>query len=302
MDLWQLNIFCKVVENKSFSKAGKAVHLSQPTISSHIRDLEEHFACRLIDRLGKEAVPTAAGLLLYSHARRMLRLRDETESAMAAFLGTMRGTLVVGASSIPGGYILPGKIGAFMADHPDVTISLRIHDTERIIQDTLSGETELGFVGAKSSDRRILQEKILDDSMCVVIPPDHPWTKRKSVTPKELRKEPFITREMGSGTRRGLADALKPHRIGLEDFKVVAEMGNSSAVVQAIRSGMGVSILSPIAVAEEIAEGKLGTVKVDGIDLSRSFYLVRHKDRTPSPVCRAFMNFLSGTFGNTPVF
>ena len=95
MDLWQLNIFCKVVELEGFSKAGKAVHLSQPTISSHIKDLEDHFECRLIDRLGKKAAPTKAGELLYNYARRLIALRDETENAMAEFHGKIKGRLVI---------------------------------------------------------------------------------------------------------------------------------------------------------------------------------------------------------------
>ena len=106
MDLWQLLIFCKVVEFKSFSKAGRAVHLSQPTVSSHIKDLEDHFDCRLIDRLAKEALPTKAGLLLYRYARRLISLRDETESAMAAFKGKVKGSLNLGGSTIPGAFVL----------------------------------------------------------------------------------------------------------------------------------------------------------------------------------------------------
>jgi DNA-binding transcriptional LysR family regulator len=102
MDLWQLNIFCRVIELKSFSRAGNAVHLSQPTISSHIKDLEDHFDCRLIDRLSKEAIPTKAGELLYSYAKRMLALRDETETALAEYNGKIRGRLVIGGSTIPG--------------------------------------------------------------------------------------------------------------------------------------------------------------------------------------------------------
>ena len=113
MDLWQLHIFCKVVENSSFSKAGDLVHLSQPTVSSHIKDLEDHIGCRLIDRLPKKAVPTKAGQLLYTYARRLLALRNETEEALAAFQGTVKGRLILGGSTIPGAYILPRAVGLF---------------------------------------------------------------------------------------------------------------------------------------------------------------------------------------------
>ena len=122
MDLWQLHIFCRVVERKSFSKAAEIVHLSQPTVSSHIQDLEAHFGCRLIDRLSRQVVPTQAGRLLYSYARRLLALRDETETAMAQHQGRLTGNLVIGGSTIPGGYLLPGVVGLFKKRYPQMTV------------------------------------------------------------------------------------------------------------------------------------------------------------------------------------
>ena len=113
MDLWQLNVFCKVVENKSFSKAGDAIFISQPTVSSHIKYLEDYFGCVLIDRLGKEACPTKAGELLYEYSKKLLALRDETESAMSNLIGKVKGRLAIGGSTIPGEFILPGIIGEF---------------------------------------------------------------------------------------------------------------------------------------------------------------------------------------------
>lgn len=292
MDLWQLNIFCKVVERKSFSKAGKAVHLSQPTISSHIRDLESHFGCRLIDRLGKEAVPTRAGSLLYQHARRILQLKDETEAAMAEFQGSIKGRFVVGGSTIPGAYILPRLVGGFAERFPDVTLSLEIGDSEQILAETLSGGLELGVVGALSTDRRAEQIRLMEDVMCLVVPPRHPWAGRESMDLESLKKEPFILRERGSGTRQAIAGHLKALGLSIDDFRIVAEMGNTQAVIQGIKSGLGVSILSPVAVEEELASGRLFALKVEGADLRRNFYLTRHKDRTPSPLCQAFIRYI----------
>jgi len=145
MDLWQLHIFCRVVECKSFSKAAEAVHLSQPTVSSHIKDLEEHFKCLLIDRLSREAAPTAAGRLLYDYARRMLALRSETETALAQHQGKMHGPLVVGGSTIPGGYLLPRVIGKFKLRYPEIRPALIIADTQRIVAGVLRGRSRWGW-------------------------------------------------------------------------------------------------------------------------------------------------------------
>lgn len=296
MDLWQLNIFCKVVELKGFSKAGDAIHLSQPTISSHIKDLENHFECQLIDRLGKKAVPTKAGELLYHYARKLIALRDETQAAMAEFHGRIKGRLVIGGSTIPGGYILPKCIGAFTTVYPEVTISLIIGDTDQIIQDVLSGSPEFGIVGAKTSNKNICQEKLIEDEMRLIVTGDHKWADKKHINPDLMFKEPFIVRERGSGTLKSIKLSLKEKGYASENLNIVAEMGSTEAVIQGIKSNVGVSILSTIAVAEELKAGTLKALTIKELNLKRNFYLITHKQRSPSPICKAFIHFLKKEF------
>jgi DNA-binding transcriptional LysR family regulator len=292
MDLWQLHIFCKVVQLKSFSKAGKDIHLSQPTVSSHIRDLEEHFGCRLIDRLAREAVPTKAGELLYSYARELIALRDETEMALAEFQGKMEGHLIIGGSTIPGVHILPKIIGDFVREYPDITITLIIGDTEKIIGDTLSSDVELGIVGAKTEDKKISQEKLIEDNMRLVIPEGHKWAGKKQIPLDSLIREPFIIRESGSGTLKSVQRSLRQAGYHIKDLKIAAEMGSTEAVIQGIRHNIGISILSTIAVSEELRTGTLRALSIRGMNLKRSFYLTRYKYRTVSPLCQVFIKFL----------
>ena len=296
MDLWQLNIFCKVVELKGFSKAGNAVHLSQPTVSSHIKDLENHFECKLIDRMGKKAVPTKAGELLYDYARKLIALRNETESAMAEFHGNIKGRLVIGGSTIPGEYILPRHIGAFTIDYPRVSISLEIGDTDKIIQNVLSGFLELGIVGAQTSNKNIYQEKLIEDEMKLIVTSDHKWAEKKSISPELLYKEPFILRETGSGTLKSIRLSFKERGLSVEDLNIIAEMGSTEAVIQGIKSKVGVSILSTIAVAEALNAGTLKALTVNKLNLKRSFYLITHKHRSASPLCKTFITFLRKEF------
>jgi len=292
MDLWHLWVFCKVVELKSFSKAGDSVHLSQPTVSSHIRDLETHFNCRLIDRLAKEAVPTEAGRILYGYAVRLMALKDELETAMAQFQGAVKGRLVLGGSTIPGTYILPGIIGAFSAAYPQVRVSLSIGDTMKIIDDILSGTLALGVVGAKVKDRRVLQEALFQDRMVLVVHPEHPWARKGHIELAALRTEPFLIREPGSGTRASLEESLLKKGMRIQDLNTIAEMGSTEAVRQGIKSRMGVSILSKLAVQEDLRAKALKMVTVDGLILKRSVYLTLHRHRTPSPLVTAFVQFL----------
>ena len=292
MDLWQLNIFCKVIELKSFSRAGKAVHLSQPTISSHIKDLEDYFDCRLIDRLSKEAVPTKAGDLLYEYAKRMLALRDETETALAEFQGKIRGRLVIGGSTIPGTYLIPQLISDFKKKYPDVIVSLTIGDSANIIEGILSGSLELGVVGAKAENKKILQKKLIEDDMCLIIPANHRWAVKKRVSLAMLLTEPFIVREKGSGTLKSLQQSLVKTGHHIEDLKVVAELGSTQAICQGIKTGAGASILSTLAVSEDLQVQRLIALEVDGLNLKRNFYLTWHRYRSPSPLSEAFLEFL----------
>ena len=292
MDLWQLTVFCKVVDYKSFSKAGKKIHLSQPTVSSHIKELEDHFGCRLIDRLSKEALPTKAGELLYDYARKLIALRDETETALAEFQGKVKGRLKIGGSTIPGVYIIPEIIGNFVKKYPEVTISLVIGDTEKIINDTVSGVLELGIVGAKTKNPNASQEKLMEDNMCLIVPGDHKWADKTEIDINMLSKEPFIIREQGSGTLKSIQKSLGNTDFSLEEFRIIAEMGSTAAVIQSIKNHVGVSILSPVAAGEEICAGTLKSVAVKGLDLKRSFYLTTRKNRTLSTLAGKFIDFM----------
>jgi DNA-binding transcriptional LysR family regulator len=292
MDLWQLHIFCRVVECKSFSKAAEAVHLSQPTVSSHIKDLEDHFGCLLIDRLSKKAAPTQAGRLLYGYARRMLALREEAQTALAQYQGKLQGHLVVGGSTIPGGYLLPRVIGKFKVEYPRIRPSLIIADTERIIAGIAEGSIELGVVGAESRDKNILQERLIDDEMRLIVPADHPWSALKKVLLERLLSEPFIIRERGSGTLKSMQERLKQKGRSIDELNIVAEMGSTEAVRQGIKDGIGVSILSTLAVAEDLDSGALRALSVEGLDLTRGLYITRHRQRSLSPLAAAFVEFL----------
>lgn len=292
MDLWQLNIFCKVIEHKSFSLAGKSVHLSQPTVSSHIKDLEDHFGCRLIDRLAKEAIPTKAGEILYRYATRLLGLKDETETALAEFHGKIKGRLAVGGSTIPGVYIIPKIIGAFIQRYPEVTICLVNGDTGEIINHILDGSLELGVVGALTNDKRISQEELIEDELRLIVSSDHKWANQKSINPLRMVKEPFICREAGSGTLVSIQENLGAIGLGIGDLNIIAEMGSTEAVIQGIKSKVGISILSPVAITEELCAGTLVALTLEGLDLKRKFFLSFHKYRTRSPLGQLFMQFL----------
>lgn len=292
MDLWQLTIFCKIVEQRSFSKAGKLVHLSQPTVSSHIKDLESHFGCRLIDRLAKETVPTKEGELLYHYALRLIALRDEAEKALSRFKGAVEGHLAIGGSTIPGGHILPRVTAGFLEKYPHVYVALKVAGTGEIVSDILSGELEFGVVGARTADGKLEQQVLVEDEMRLIVPDDHRWRDKTGVTLDLLLQERLIVRESGSGTLKSIEVSLRKKGRRLKDFHVVAEFGSTEAVVQAVKRKIGLSIVSPIAVIEHLQSGTLKALRIDDLNLKRHFYLTRHKHRSLSPPGHAFVTHL----------
>jgi DNA-binding transcriptional LysR family regulator len=222
----------------------------------------------------------------------MLALREEAKTALAQHQGKMQGHLVIGGSTIPGGYLLPRVIGAFKSKYPHVRPSLIIADTQRIITEVMEGAIELGVVGAESRDKNILQERLLDDQMRLIVSAHHPWAASKKVLLEWLLGEPFIVRERGSGTLKSIQESLRQRGRSIDELNIVAEMGSTEAVRQGIKDGIGVSILSTLAVSDDLESGALKALSVEGLNLSRSFFVTRHRQRSLSPLGAAFMEFL----------
>ncbi len=292
MDIRRLEVFCKVVEFKSFTKAAEAVYLSQPSVSEHIRSLEELLGAKLFDRLGREALVTGAGQVLYRYARRILHLRDEAVQAVKEYGGQLAGTLRLGASTIPGSYLLPQRLEAFQTQVPGTRILLRISSTARIVEELLQGELELGLIGALSKDQALSCQPFCSDQLMLVVAPGHPWAQRSEVAVTELFGQPFILRERGSGTRLVMTQELARHGVDVEKLDLCAEMGSTEAVRQGVKAGLGVSILSSLAVAEDVRLGALVRVPLAGVTIERPFYLVHRRNRQLSPLGQAFLGFL----------
>ncbi|HMK35654.1 MAG TPA: selenium metabolism-associated LysR family transcriptional regulator [Desulfomonilaceae bacterium] len=292
MEMRRLEVFCKVVELRSFTRAAEALSLSQPTVSEHIRTLEDGLGEKLVDRLGREVRPTPAGRIFYQYARNIVQMRDEALQALEHFKGNLAGTLVLGASTIPGTYLLPKLIGSFKNAHPAIQITLRISDTANIVEEVLETTLEAGIVGSSLTDRRLTLEEVGSDELVLVVYPGHSWAARGRIPVTELAEEPFILRERGSGTRMVMTKVLETYGFDPSTLPMVAEMGSTEAVRQGVKARIGVSILSRQAVEDDITHGTLVPVTIDGLRLSRPLYLIQRKKRQISPVCAAFLEYL----------
>lgn len=293
IEIRQFQVFLAVWENRSFSRAAQEVYLTQPSVSGHIRALEETLGVRLFDRSGKDVTPTSAGEVLYPFARQILRLNLQAEREIAMFLGQEKGSLDLGGSNVPGQYILPGVIGRFKAERPNIKVILRISDTATIVASVANGELELGLVGAVVPKKGISFEPCFHDDMILVVPPGHRFADRGQVSIDDITSEPFVLREKGSGTRLTMERALRAAgNLQISDLQIVTEMGSAEAIRQAVRAGLGCSIISRRVVTDDLEHGLLYASVLEGVQLARQFHLIWHNQRTLSPLALAFRNFL----------
>ena len=292
--LRELEIFSKVVELESFSKAAEKVFLVQASVSERIASLEKKVGTRLLDRLGRKVVPTAAGELLYKHAILLLEGKETAQLEMERFLGLEQGDIAMGGSTIPGEYILPEVISKFNQSYPHIAVNLAIGDSSAIEKQIISGKLEVGVIGFESAETNLQCRKLWEDELVLAVPAAHPWSKRKQVSPDELLTASFILREEGSGTLKILDAYLRSTgAIGIEALKVIARFGSSTAVKEGVKSGLGISILSACAIEAEVKAGLLTAMKIKGLTMSRHFYLIRNKLRIASPACQALLEFLA---------
>ena len=293
IDFRHLETFCRVADLKSFSKAADDLFLTQPTVSGHILSLEQSLSLRLFDRTSREVRLTKAGEVFLKYASKILSFRKDLLNALSEFSQGIKGELSLGASTIPGEYLLPKLMGDFKREHPHFIISLKIADTKEIVQYVLQDNVEFGIIGAKLNHPSLHYEKYEEDEIIVVAPSDHPLTRKKKVNLEELLKEPWIIREEGSGTQMAIEKALRKKGKSLKQFNVVMEMGSTSSVKEGVKAKLGLTFISRRATEEELNQGFLSRIDVEGIGLiSRQIYIVSHRGRTLSPIGMQFLRFL----------
>ncbi len=297
MEIRKLEAFCKVVELKSFTRAAEAMLLSQPTISEHIRSLEEELGQKLVDRLGRDIGVSPAGSVLYGYARKILETRSEAVQAIEQYSGKLVGRIRLGCGTIPGTYILPRLIGDFCNQNSLIKATLTISSSRIISKKVLDGDIEFGVVGAKWNENGLTWTEMFSDELTLVVYPSHPWALKKKVSIQKVLEEPFILREPESGTRKVFSRILEQNGFSESSLREVAEIGSTAAIKEAVKAGMGVSILSRLAVTDEVKCGRLVSVALSGKTLYRPFYLIQRKNRALSPVTSAFLNYLAGCDG-----
>jgi len=290
MDIHQLRVFASVFKNKSFSEASKKLYLTQPTISAHIRALEEELSCKLFDRLGRTIIPTKEAEILYSHAIEIIEKADSIKDALGQFKKEITGKLIIGASTIPGTYLLPSVMAVFQKKYPSISFQILISDSSGIVEKVSKHELLMGIVGAKLGNEHINYMPFVEDELIAVSSAS--LIKSNKITLKELISFPMVLREEGSGTRMETEKFLKGKGISAKGIHIAGIFGSTDAIKQAVKAGLGVSILSKFSVIDELEHNVLKEIKLSDIQMKRKFYIVTHKKRTLPQEYKIFLEYI----------
>ncbi|HXX81039.1 MAG TPA: selenium metabolism-associated LysR family transcriptional regulator [Thermodesulfovibrionales bacterium] len=290
MDIHHLRIFASVFRHKSFSKASEELFLTQPTVSDHIKTLEEELSCRLFDRLGRSIVPTKEADALYTHAVEIIEKADVLKEVIGEVRKEVAGELVIGASTIPGTYLMPSIIAAFRKAHPSTSFQIIVSDSRDIVGRILRHEFLIGIVGAKLTNHQIHYISFMEDEMIAVAAPS--LMKDGVITLQDLTRIPMVMREEGSGTRREVEKILENKGVAPEEIKIAGIFGSTDAVKQAVKAGLGISIVSKFSVTDELRCKVLKEIGLKDVLMRRNFYIITHKKRTLPLVYRAFLEHI----------
>ena len=288
MEFDQLRTLLAVLEHGSFTRAADVLGVSQSTVSSQIKGLESSLGVRLLDRSREGVSATPQGQQLQGYATRLLSLRQEAEALFAAHEEGLAGRVKIAASSIPGEYMLPDHLAAFRGSHPGVDVSITVSDSRRALGALAGGECDFAVVGTPSGDRRIELFEFGHDAIVLVAPAGHTAARGGTWS---LRGSALVLRAEGSGTRAAVGDLLASARADGSHGPTV-EVGSSQAVVRCVLAGLGLGFVSRLAAAQELADGRIEEVAIDGLPVKRKFFVARRRTGTLSAGAQALHDVL----------
>ena len=277
MDIKELEAFVYVVENCSFSRAAELLHLTQPTISSHVSALERKLNIKLIVRTTKETYPSDAGKLLYKYAKEILQVRENAAIALRNFSQEMKGTISIAASTVPSQYYLPHLLQDFRARYPDITFNIQMEDSPKVVELVATRSVEIGFCG----------------TMVLIAPNTEKYQAfaGKPFPIKQLKEETFISREKGSGTYQAGKELLNELGIDIAQLRTAVEIRSTESVKQMVSEGLGVGLIAQSAAQDYVQFGKLLAFPFPDSRFRRQLYIVKHKNSILSPIAQVFYDY-----------
>jgi DNA-binding transcriptional LysR family regulator len=286
----RLQVFHTVARLLSFTKAAETLHMTQPAVTFQVRQLEEYFNTRLFDRTHNRISLTEAGARVYEYSDKIFELYGEMENAVREMTGEISGSLTIGASTTIAEYMLPALLGDFRAKYPDVSIHLKVSNTDGIVSMVENNTIDLGVVEAPVSNKNLVVDECRRDHLVAIVPPGHPVAGHQTIKLEELLEYPFICREEGSGTREVIAEYMNSSPDCQTCMNVAMELGSPEAVKGAVEAGMGISVVSNATIQKELRLATLVAIELDP-PLERPFSFVHQKQKFRVRVMEELLEF-----------
>jgi DNA-binding transcriptional LysR family regulator len=274
----------------SFTKAAETLHMTQPAVTFQVRQLEEYFNTRLFDRTHNRISLTDAGARVYQYSDKIFELYGEMENAVREMTGEISGSLTIGASTTIAEYMLPALLGDFRAKYPDVSIHLKVSNTDGIVSMVENNTIDLGVVEAPVSNKNLVVDECRRDNLVAIVPPGHQKAGLDKITLQELLEFPFICREEGSGTREVINEYMNNASDCQSCMDIAMELGSPEAVKGAVEAGMGISVVSNATIQKELRLGTLVAIELDP-PLERPFSFVHQKQKFRVRVMEELLDF-----------
>ena len=292
MTLPQLRTFCTVARLNSFSRAAEKLHLTQPAISAQVVALEEFLQVKLFERFGKKISLSEPGRVVLAAAEEVLARLQALDEELLDLREMKAGRLAIGASQVVGVYLLPELLANFHNEFPGIVLDVRVEPTRQVVGMLVDGTIDVGIIGegARIADERIAMKPVLRDELVLVVPSNHIFAQMKSVRPASLVQMPFVLPRRDSASAESMLEQLAAE--GIAPVSVM-ELGNIGAVKRAVEAGLGISIVSRLAVAHELEGGRLKSVPLEGMTLERQISLCWHHDKPFTRATEAFIGFVN---------
>jgi DNA-binding transcriptional LysR family regulator len=288
LENFRLKVFRTVAQHLSFRKAAEHLFLTQPAVTLQIKALEDDLGARLFERGPKGVSLTPQGSLLLGYAQKMASLVAEAEQKIASEDGKISGEFAVGVSTTIAQYVLPRLIGAFLAEHPRVKLSLHSGNTEEIVQLLLDEKVSVGLIEGPARHREVRTEPFMEDELVLIVPVDFEFDR---LTRERILAETLLMREQGSGSRRVVETALEKAGLKLRSFKSVMDLDSTEAIKSTVEAGLGIGFVSRWAISKELELRLLKVVEVTGLRVTRHFSLISRAGPEPSGASGAFREF-----------
>ncbi|TCS75810.1 LysR family transcriptional regulator [Pectinatus cerevisiiphilus] len=286
MTLRHLTIFIFVCNENSMTKAADKMHMAQPSISQAISELEKHYNVRLFERLGKQLHLTVAGKKLLTYARHIVNLNDQIEEVMRRFGDTYH--IRLGASVTIGECVLIDLLKKLYESYPESHITSAIHNTAVLEDMLLADDLDIAMVEGRIRSDLLVTIPFMDDELIFIAKNNHPLTKKRKINFFDLENVDFFTREKGSGTRDLFEEVMNHHNI---NYHIIGTYNNAETIKKAVETGIGISVISKLAVRTELESGELCQLKVEGLIFERKFHIVYHKNKYISEGLKTVISF-----------